>query len=167
MSTGHGLLSFLGTRVPTRVDVIPSSPKRTEDSNKPPLCSDSRGEELGRERDARRGTGVGSSHIRPWPSSGRLWSGCRPTSLLAVTGQSKKMKIHHYLGNQTTGKAVTLSPLPLPSFRLPLSPPPPQHYPLNMPLRSQDRVCVRKRGANEANRDIQDVGKENTLSKHR
>lgn len=41
----------LVTRVPTGVEVIPSSPKRTEDSSKAPLCSDSRGEGWGgRER---------------------------------------------------------------------------------------------------------------------
>lgn len=119
-------LSLTGTRAPTRVEVTPSSPKRAEDSNEPPLCSNGRGEELGREREMCRGDLGWGPRISDLggPSSGRLWGGRRTMSLLAVTGQSKKTRVTITLATRQQAK-LSLSVLSLSPHSVSHAPHPP------------------------------------------
>ena len=88
----------------THADVIPPPPKRTGESNKPALCSESTG---WGGRDAQGGLGWGPHTGHLGTTQAEPADRCRATSSLAETGQSNKMKIHNYLGNQITGEAVT------------------------------------------------------------
>lgn len=58
---------------------------------------------------------MGSSHIRPRRAElGQTLGRAQNDVLASCDWSEQEDKSHHYLGNQTTGKAVPLGPLPLP-----------------------------------------------------